>query len=187
HAALRNVLGEHVTQKGSLVDPDKLRFDFSHFEAVTTEQLKEIERQVNEQILENTPVQIDVIDMDTAKEKGAMALFGEKDGEVVRVLSVGVDRYSVELGGGTHGSRTGELGMRRITSESGFSAGVRRIEAVTGFGALEWVDETDRTLRDTARLVRAARDTLVEKVQQALERSRQLEKEMDALKAKLAS
>ncbi len=187
HAALRNVLGEHVTQKGSLVDPDKLRFDFSHFEAVTTEQLKEIERQVNEQILENTPVQIDVTDMDTAKEKGAMALFGEKYGDVVRVLSMGVDRYSVELCGGTHVSRTGDIGMMRITSESGISSGVRRIEAVTGFGALEWVDETDRTLRDTARLVRATRDTLVEKVQQALERSRQLEKEMDALKAKLAS
>ncbi|GGC79469.1 alanine--tRNA ligase [Marinobacter halophilus] len=187
HAALRNVLGEHVSQKGSLVDPDKLRFDFSHFEAVTTEQLKEIERQVNDQVLQNTPVQIDVTDMDTAKEKGAMALFGEKYGEVVRVLSMGADRYSVELCGGTHVSRTGDIGMMRITSESGISSGVRRIEAVTGFGALEWVDETERTLRDTAKLVRATRETVVEKVQQALDRNRQLEKEMDALKSKLAS
>ncbi|MFO8142530.1 MAG: alanine--tRNA ligase [Marinobacter sp.] len=187
HAALRNVLGEHVSQKGSLVDPDKLRFDFSHFEPVTVEQLKEIERQVNEQILENTPVQIDVTDMDAAKEQGAMALFGEKYGDVVRVLSMGADRYSVELCGGTHVSRTGDIGMMHITSESGISSGVRRIEAVTGFGALEWVDETERTLRDTARLVRATRETVVDKVQQALDRSRQLEKEMDALKAKLAS
>ncbi|MEP3561127.1 MAG: alanine--tRNA ligase [Marinobacter sp.] len=187
HAALRKVLGEHVNQKGSLVDPDKLRFDFSHFEAVTPEQLKEIERQVNEQVLENTPVEIDVTDMETAQEKGAMALFGEKYGDVVRVLSMGSDRYSVELCGGTHVSRTGDIGMMRITSESGISSGVRRIEAVTGFGALEWVDETDSTLRETAKLVKATRETLVDKVQQTLDRNRQLEKEIAAMKAKLAS
>ncbi|MDP4548805.1 alanine--tRNA ligase [Marinobacter sp. MDS2] len=187
HAALRKVLGEHVNQKGSLVDPDKLRFDFSHFEAVTPEQLKEIERQVNEQVLENTPVEIDVTDMETAQEKGAMALFGEKYGDVVRVLSMGSDRYSVELCGGTHVSRTGDIGMMRITSESGISSGVRRIEAVTGFGALEWVDETDSTVRETAKLVKATRETLVDKVQQTLDRNRQLEKEIAAMKAKLAS
>ena len=187
HAALRNVLGEHVTQKGSLVDPDKLRFDFSHFEAVTAEQLKEIERQVNEQVLENTPVEIDVTDMETAKAKGAMALFGEKYGDVVRVLSMGTDHYSVELCGGTHVSRTGDIGLFRITSESGISSGVRRIEAVTGFGALEWLDATERTLRETARLVKGTRETVVEKVQQVLDRNRQLEKDMDGLKAKLAS
>ncbi|MBJ6138168.1 alanine--tRNA ligase [Marinobacter litoralis] len=187
HAALRKVLGEHVNQKGSLVDPDKLRFDFSHFEAVTPEQLKEIERQVNEQVLQNTPVEIDVTDMETAQEKGAMALFGEKYGDVVRVLSMGSDRYSVELCGGTHVSRTGDIGMMRITSESGISSGVRRIEAVTGFGALEWVDETDSTLRETAKLVKATRETVVDKVQQTLDRNRQLEKEIAAMKAKLAS
>ncbi|QBM16662.1 alanine--tRNA ligase [Marinobacter sp. JH2] len=187
HAALRKVLGEHVNQKGSLVDPDKLRFDFSHFEAVTPEQLKEIERQVNEQVLQNTPVEIDVTDMETAQENGAMALFGEKYGDVVRVLSMGSDRYSVELCGGTHVSRTGDIGMMRITSESGISSGVRRIEAVTGFGALAWADETESTLRKTAKLVRATRETLVDKVQQTLDRNRQLEKDIAAMKAKLAS
>jgi alanyl-tRNA synthetase len=187
HAALRNILGEHVTQKGSLVDPDKLRFDFSHFEAVTPEQLREIERQVNEQVLANTPVEIDVTDMETAQQKGAMALFGEKYGDEVRVLSMGTDAYSVELCGGTHVSRTGDIGLFRVTSESGISAGVRRIEAVTGMGALEWVEETERTLNETARLVKAGRDTVFAKVQQTLDRTRQLEKEVDALKAKLAS
>lgn len=187
HAALRKILGEHVGQKGSLVDPDKLRFDFSHFEAVTPEQLKEIERQVNEQILDNTAVQTDITDMEQAQEKGAMALFGEKYGDVVRVLSMGTDSYSVELCGGTHVARTGDIGLLRITSESGISSGVRRIEAVTGFGALEWVDETERTLREAARLVKGSRETIVEKVQQTVERNRQLEKDVDALKAKLAS
>ncbi|MGO1233798.1 MAG: alanine--tRNA ligase, partial [Marinobacter sp.] len=187
HAALRKVLGEHVSQKGSLVDPDKLRFDFSHFEAVTADELKEIERQVNEQILQNTPVDIDVTDMETAQQKGAMALFGEKYGDEVRVLSMGSDRYSVELCGGTHVSRTGDIGLFRITSESGISSGVRRIEAVTGFGALEWLNDTENTLRETAKLVKATRDTVVEKVQQTLDRNRQLEKEVDAMKAKLAS
>jgi len=187
HAALRKVLGEHVSQKGSLVDPDKLRFDFSHFEAVTAEELQEIERQVNEQVLQNTPVDIDVTDMETAQQKGAMALFGEKYGDEVRVLSMGSDRYSVELCGGTHVSRTGDIGLFRITSESGISSGVRRIEAVTGFGALEWLNDTENTLRETAKLVKATRDTVVEKVQQTLDRNRQLEKEVDAMKAKLAS
>ncbi|MBO6851389.1 MAG: alanine--tRNA ligase [Marinobacter sp.] len=187
HAALRKVLGEHVSQKGSLVDPDKLRFDFSHFEAVTPEQLKEIERQVNEQILANTPVQTEITDMEQAQAKGAMALFGEKYGDTVRVLSMGADSYSVELCGGTHVARTGDIGLFRITSESGISAGVRRIEAVTGFGALEWVDQTEQTLRDAAKLVKGSRETLVEKVQQTIDRSRQLEKEVSGLKAKLAS
>ncbi|HLV76400.1 MAG TPA: alanine--tRNA ligase [Marinobacter sp.] len=187
HAALRKVLGEHVTQKGSLVDPDKLRFDFSHFEAVSAGQLKEIERQVNEQVLKNTPVEIVVTDMDTAKTQGALALFGEKYGDKVRVLTMGSDRYSVELCGGTHVSRTGDIGLFRITSESGISSGVRRIEAVTGFGALEWLDSTERTLRETARLVKGTRATVVEKVQQVLDRNRQLEKDIDALKSRLAS
>jgi len=187
HAALRKVLGEHVGQKGSLVDPDKLRFDFSHFEAVTPEQLKEIERQVNEQILGNTPVETEITDMEKAQQKGAMALFGEKYGDVVRVLSMGSDRYSVELCGGTHVARTGDIGLFRITSESGISSGVRRIEAVTGFGALEWVDDTEHKLREVARLVKGSRETVIDKVQQTIERNRQLEKDADALKAKLAS
>ncbi|EDM45968.1 alanine--tRNA ligase [Marinobacter algicola] len=187
HAALRNVLGEHVTQKGSLVDPDKLRFDFSHFEAVTPEQLREIERQVNEQILDNTPVETEITDMEQAQAKGAMALFGEKYGDTVRVLSMGSDAYSVELCGGTHVARTGDIGLFRITSESGISSGVRRIEAVTGFGALEWVEETEQTLREAAKLVKGSRESLVEKVQQALDRNRQLEKDINALQAKLAS
>jgi len=187
HAALRKVLGEHVSQKGSLVDPDKLRFDFSHFESVTPEELREIERQVNEQILDNTPVQTEITDMEQAQQKGAMALFGEKYGDVVRVLSMGTDAYSVELCGGTHVSRTGDIGLFRITSESGISSGVRRIEAVTGFGALQWVEETDRTLREAAKLVRGSRESLIEKVQQTLDRNRQLEKDVEALKAKLAS
>ena len=187
HAALRRVLGEHVSQKGSLVDPDKLRFDFSNLEAVTPEQLMEIERQVNEQILENTPVETEVTDMEHAREKGAVALFGEKYGDVVRVLSMGSDNYSVELCGGTHVGRTGDIGLFRIVSESGISSGVRRIEAVTGLGALAWIDATERTLRETARLVKKTRDSVVEKVQHAIERNRQLEKEVSALKAKLAS
>jgi len=187
HAALRNVLGEHVGQKGSLVDPDKLRFDFSHFEPVSQDQLREIERQVNEQILSNTPVQTDLMDMDSAKEKGAIALFGEKYGDTVRVLSMGSDDYSVELCGGTHVARTGDIGLFRITSESGISAGVRRIEAVTGFGALRWVTETENTLDRVAKMVRGTRDSVVEKVQGALDRSRLLEKEVEQLKGKLAS
>lgn len=187
HAALRKVLGEHVSQKGSLVDPDKLRFDFSHFEAVTPEQLREIERQVNEQILANTAVETEITDMEQAQAKGAMALFGEKYGDVVRVLSMGIDRYSVELCGGTHVGRTGDIGLFRITSESGISSGVRRIEAVTGMGALEWVEQTESTLREAARLVKGSRESLVEKVQQLVDRNRQLEKDVDALKSKLAS
>jgi len=187
HAALRKTLGDHVSQKGSLVDPDKLRFDFSHFEAVTPAQLQDIERQVNEQVLANTPVETEVTDMERAREKGAMALFGEKYGDQVRVLSMGTDNFSVELCGGTHVARTGDIGLFRITSESGISAGVRRIEAVTGLGALEWVEETENTLREVARLVKGSRDSVTEKVQQVLDRSRHLEKEVDSLKSKLAS
>ncbi|SDW54334.1 alanine--tRNA ligase [Marinobacter mobilis] len=187
HAALRKVLGEHVSQKGSLVDPDKLRFDFSHFEAVTADELKEIEHQVNQQILANTPVETEITDMERAQQKGAMALFGEKYGDSVRVLSMGTDAYSVELCGGTHVSRTGDIGLLKVISEGGISSGVRRIEAVTGFNALAWVDESDRKLREAAQLVKGTRDSLLEKVQSTLERNRQLEKEMEQLKAKLAS
>ncbi|MDG5498835.1 alanine--tRNA ligase [Marinobacter sp. BGYM27] len=187
HAALRNVLGDHVTQKGSLVDPDRLRFDFSHFEAVTPEQLAAIEAQVNEQILGNTAVGTEITDMEQAKAKGAVALFGEKYGDQVRVLSMGSDRFSVELCGGTHVSRTGDIGLFRIVSESGISSGVRRIEAVTGKGALAWLDETEGRLRQVASLVRGTRETVIDKVEATLERNRQLEKEIEQLKSKLAS
>ncbi|WP_097460313.1 alanine--tRNA ligase [Mangrovitalea sediminis] len=187
HAALRQVLGDHVTQKGSLVDPDRLRFDFSHFEAVSADQLKTIERMVNAQIRANTPVHTELMDMDRAREKGAMALFGEKYGDTVRVLSMGTEGFSVELCGGIHAARTGDIGVLRITGESGISAGVRRIEAVTGQGALDWFDATESTLREVASLVKANRDAVIEKVQVAVERSRQLEKELAQLKGKLAS
>ena len=187
HAALRKVLGEHVTQKGSLVDPDKLRFDFSHFEAVSADELKEIEREVNQQILANTAVETDITDMESAQEKGAMALFGEKYGDTVRVLSMGTDRYSVELCGGTHVARTGDIGLLKIVSEGGISSGVRRIEAVTGFNALAWVDQTEEKLKEAAQLVKGGRDSVIDKVQATVERNRQLEKELDQLKAKLAS
>jgi len=187
HAALRNVLGEHVSQKGSLVDPDKLRFDFSHLEAVTAEEILRIEYQVNDQILANTPVSTEITDMETAQAKGAMALFGEKYGDSVRVLSMGADNFSVELCGGTHVARTGDIGLFRITGESGISSGVRRIEAVTGTGALNWVRDSESRLGEIARLVKGSRESVVEKVQAALERSRQLEKDIGQLKAKLAT
>ncbi|MEQ5837118.1 alanine--tRNA ligase [Marinobacter sp. NFXS9] len=187
HAALRKILGDHVTQKGSLVEADRLRFDFSHFEPVTPEQLKDIEALVNDEILANEPVGVEITDMEDAKEKGAMALFGEKYGDEVRVLTMGRDRYSVELCGGTHVSRTGDIGAFRITSESGISSGVRRIEAVTGKGALAWMDDTESRLRQVAGLVRGTRDSVIEKVEATLDRNRQLEKELEQLKAKLAS
>lgn len=187
HAALRRTLGEHVTQKGSLVNAARLRFDFSHFEAVTAEELATIESQVNEQILANTPVGTEITDMEQASQKGAMALFGEKYGDQVRVLTMGADDFSVELCGGTHVSRTGDIGLLRITSESGISSGVRRIEAVTGKGALAWLENTENRLNQIAGMVRGTRDTVLDKVSTALERVRQLEKEVEQLKSKLAS
>jgi alanyl-tRNA synthetase len=187
HAALRKILGEHVSQKGSLVDPERLRFDFSHFEPVTTEQLAEIENLVNAQILVNEPVRIEVTDMAGAQAKGAVALFGEKYGETVRVLSMGTDDFSVELCGGTHVTRTGDIGLFHITAEAGISSGVRRIEAVTGRGALDWLRSTEGQLRELASLVRSGREAVVEKVRTVLERNRQLEKDLEQLKGKLAS
>ena len=186
HAALREVLGDHVTQKGSLVDSQKLRFDFSHFEAVTSEQLSQIEARVNEQIRFNTEVETTVTDMDSAHEKGAMMLFGEKYGETVRVLSMG-EGFSVELCGGTHAKRTGDIGLMRIVSESGIAAGVRRIEAVTGQVALEVTNGAEERLIQIAGLVKGNKDSLVAKVQALLDNNRQLEKDLAQLKAKLAS
>ncbi|MFE8069491.1 alanine--tRNA ligase [Marinobacteraceae bacterium S3BR75-40.1] len=187
HAALREVLGEHVTQKGSLVDPERLRFDFSHFEPVTREELAKIERLVNDQIRANTPVETEVTDMESAQQKGAMALFGEKYGSTVRVLSMGTDNFSVELCGGTHVKRTGDIGILRITGESGISSGVRRIEAVTGAAALDYMDQQESRLREIAGLVKGSRETVVDKVRGVIDRTRQLEKEVEQLKGKLAS
>ena len=186
HAALRSVLGDHVTQKGSLVDSERLRFDFSHFEAVTKEELKKIELMVNQQIMLNSPVMTDICDMETAKEKGAMALFGEKYGNEVRVLTMG-EGFSVELCGGTHVERTGDIGLMRITAESGIAAGIRRIEAVTGETALSLFDQTQNTLLQIAKQLKSSPDQLEEKLSQLLLQNKNLEKELAGVKAKLAS
>ncbi|MGA7802661.1 MAG: alanine--tRNA ligase [Gammaproteobacteria bacterium] len=185
HAALRKVLGEHVQQKGSLVEPERLRFDFSHFEPVTPEQMETIERLVNEQIRLNADVQTEVMPIDQAMQAGAMALFGEKYGDRVRVLTMG--DFSVELCGGTHVRRAGDIGLFKIISESGVAAGVRRIEAVTGERALDHVRETEAALQQIGELVKAGRDDAQSKVGQLVERTRKLEKELERVKAKLAS
>ncbi|MCW8886438.1 MAG: alanine--tRNA ligase [Motiliproteus sp.] len=185
HAALRDILGDHVNQKGSLVDPQRLRFDFSHFEAVSADELLELEQRVNQQIRDNLAVETDVMNIDAAKEKGAMALFGEKYDDDVRVVSMG--EVSMELCGGTHVARTGDIGLFKIVSEGGIAAGVRRIEAVTGAGAMTWLGETEGRLNSVAGIVKSARDSVVEKVNALADRNRQLEKELEQLKAKLAS
>ncbi len=185
HAALRNLLGDHVIQKGSLVDADRLRFDFSHFEAVSADQLRQLEQQVNDQIRANATVETEVMNIDAARDKGAMALFGEKYDDDVRVVSMG--EVSLELCGGTHVSRTGDIGLFKIVSEGGIAAGVRRIEAVTGTGAMQWLNDTESQLSSVAAIVRGARDSLVDKVGSLADRNRQLEKELEQLKAKLAS
>ena len=186
HAAMRQVLGEHVEQKGSLVESSRLRFDFSHFEAVTREQLREIEQIVNAQVRANSDVGVEVTDMETARARGAMALFGEKYGDEVRVLTMG-GGFSVELCGGTHVKRTGDIGLFRVTAESGISAGVRRIEAVTGEGAIALFDEVDGRNAQLARLLRSGRDEVVAKVEALVSANRALEKEVERLRAKLAS
>lgn len=187
HEALRRVLGEHVQQKGSQVDPDKLRFDFSHGEAMTEAQIKAVEQIVNEQIRYNTEVSTKVTDMDAAAAMGATMLFGEKYGDTVRVLSMGSDGFSVELCGGTHVDRTGSIGQFVISSEGGVAAGVRRIEALTGQAAQDWLVKNDRALQQIGELVKGSRDTAVEKVKGLLTRQRELEKELQQLKQKLAS
>lgn len=186
HAALRKILGEHVTQKGSLVDSERLRFDFSHFEAVKPEQLKAIEILVNDQIRANSAVTTDHCDMDEAKAKGAMALFGEKYGDRVRVLTMG-EGFSVELCGGTHVSRTGDIGLMRITSESGVAAGVRRIEAVTGAKALALFDNLDQLVESATRTLKTNRDSLIEKIEQLANQNRKLEKDLAQMKTRLAT
>ncbi|MDN6870874.1 alanine--tRNA ligase [Pseudomonas citronellolis] len=186
HAALRQVLGDHVQQKGSLVDSQRLRFDFSHFEAIKPEQLKQLEDIVNAEIRANSEVETEETDIDTAKAKGAMALFGEKYGDQVRVLTMG-GGFSVELCGGTHVGRTGDIGLFKITSEGGVAAGVRRIEAVTGAAALAYLNGAEEQLKEAAGLVKGSRDNLLDKLAGLLERNRQLEKELEQLKAKAAS
>ena len=186
HEALRIVLGDHVQQKGSLVNSQRLRFDFSHFEAIKPEQLKHLEDIVNRVVRENSAVETEITDIETAKAKGAMALFGEKYGDQVRVLSMGGD-FSVELCGGTHVARTGDIGLFKIVSEGGVAAGVRRIEAVTGAQALAYLNGAEEQLKEAASLVKGNRDNVLDKLSALLERNRQLEKELEQLKAKAAS
>lgn len=185
HAALRTKLGQHVQQKGSLVAPDRLRFDFSHFQPVTPAELIDIERLVNEQIRRNAPAEIRLMGYESAVAAGAMALFGEKYEKDVRVLRIG--EFSMELCGGTHVQRAGDIGLFKILSESGVASGVRRIEAITGEAAVEYVEQNDALLRDVAQLLRGSREDVKDKVQDALERIRHMEKEVRALRDRLAS
>ena len=186
HAALREILGDHVQQKGSLVDSQRLRFDFSHFEPIKPEQIKALEDIVNREIRRNTPVQIEEMDIESAKRKGAMALFGEKYGDRVRVLTMG-EGFSVELCGGIHAKRTGDIALFKITSESGVASGVRRIEAVTGATALSLLNAAEEQVKEAATLLKGSRDNVLDKLQAILERNRQLEKQLEQLQAKAAS
>ncbi|MGL6149077.1 MAG: alanine--tRNA ligase [Plesiomonas sp.] len=185
HAALRQVLGEHVAQKGSLVTAESLRFDFSHFEAMKADELRAVERLVNAQIRQNHLINTEIVDLEEAKTKGAMALFGEKYEEKVRVLSMG--NFSTELCGGVHATRTGDIGLFRITSESGIAAGVRRLEAVTGQGAIDFTERQQDQLDDAAQLVKSDAFSVADKLRALLDRSKQLEKELQQLKDKAAA
>lgn len=185
HAALRQVLGTHVSQKGSLVDPERLRFDFSHFEGVKASELKEVEDLVNTQIRRNHELTAEVMDIETAKEKGAMALFGEKYDSEVRVVTMG--DFSIELCGGTHVGRTGDIGLFKITSEGGIAAGVRRIEAVTGAAAMAYVAKQQAELEEAAALLKGDSASVVAKLKAQLDKTKQLEKELSQLKDKLAA
>jgi alanyl-tRNA synthetase len=191
HAALRNLLGAHVAQKGSLVTYDKLRFDFSHLEALTADEIATIENRVNTEIRDNSEITTRLMNIDDAKNSGAMALFGEKYDDEVRVLAMGTgegaEQFSIELCGGTHAKRTGDLGTFKIISEASAAAGVRRIEAVTGQPALDFISAEEATLNSIARSVKGSSDNVGEKVELVIAKNRQLEKELEALKAKLAS
>ena len=185
HAALREILGEHVEQKGSLVAPDRLRFDFSHYEPVRAEQLRAIERRVNGWVLGNDPARTAIMPLAEARASGAIALFAEKYDDPVRVLSIG--HYSVELCGGTHVSRTGDIGLFKLISETGIAAGIRRVEALAGEVALDWLGRADERLGRLSRLVNSERDAVVKRVEQILARSRELEKELARANARLAA
>lgn len=184
HAALRNLLGEHVTQKGSLVEADKMRFDFSHFEPVTTEQLAQLEREVNAQVRANLPLQTELMAIDEAKEAGAMALFGEKYDEQVRVVRMG--DFSMELCGGTHVKATGDIGLFRITSEGGIASGVRRIEVVTGEAAVRYTQQQQSVLQQIAGELKTEPSSVADKVQQLQHKFRELERKNEQLQQKLA-
>jgi alanyl-tRNA synthetase len=184
HKALRDVLGSHVQQKGSLVDEHRTRFDFSHFAPLTLDQIRDVEVRVNAQILNNQDTRSRVMDMDSARAEGAMALFGEKYGSEVRVLNIG---DSVELCGGTHVRRTGDIGLFKIVSESGVASGVRRIEAITGTNVLGYLYEKENKLREAAEMLRASPEEVPRKVEQLTQRVKSLEKELDQLRAKLAT
>ena len=186
HQALRQVLGEHVVQKGSLVDSEKLRFDFSHNQAVSAEQIRQVEQRVNREILRNSEVKTELMSMDDAQKQGAMALFGEKYGEQVRVLSMG-GGFSVELCGGTHVERTGDIGLIKIISETSVASGIRRIEAVTGELAIAHCNQTQDTVSEITAITRASKDNLSEKVRQLIDDNRRLQKEIEQLKHKIAN
>ncbi|NAO96087.1 alanine--tRNA ligase [Halomonas sp. Choline-3u-9] len=187
HKALRMVLGDHVQQKGSLVNAERLRFDFSHFEPVTAEQLAEVERLVNEQILANAPTKIEKMSLDQAKAKGAAALFEAKYAENVRVLTIGADDFSIELCGGTHVARSGDIGCCHVMSEVGIASGVRRIEAITGENALAHFREQEARLERLGERLKTKPEQVEARVESLVERNRSLEKELEQLKAKLAS
>ncbi len=185
HAALRQILGDHVSQKGSLVNAERLRFDFTHFEPMTADEIAEVERLVNEQIRLNNPVSATLMAKDEAVKAGAMALFGEKYGDEVRVLKIG--DFSTELCGGTHVDRAGDIGLFKIISETGVAAGIRRLEAVTGQAALDWVAEREKALEEIAGLLKIAPEKATDKLKQFLEKSRAQEKQLEKLKARMAS
>ena len=185
HAALRAVLGEHVQQKGSLVAPDRLRFDFSHYEPVTRDEIRRIEAMVSSWILDNDEARTEVMPLEEAKRSGAIALFGEKYDDPVRVLSFG--DYSVELCGGTHVSRAGDVGLCKIVSEGGIAAGVRRIVALTGEAALAWVHSMEDRIDRIAGSVKADAESVADRVEAMLARNRELERELDRLKARVAA
>ena len=186
HAALRKILGEHVNQRGSLVNAERLRFDFSHFEPVSKTQLREIERLVNTEIRANSTIETEVMGLELARNKGAMALFGEKYSAEVRVLSMG-DGFSVELCGGTHATRTGDIGIFRVVSEQGVASGVRRIEAITGSAALVQVESNEDLLSLAGSLVRADSHNLADKLRGLIDQNKKLEKTITSLNRKLAT
>ena len=192
HAALREHLGTGVTQKGSLVNSEVLRFDFSYDKALTEQDIITIENIVNQQILANQPATVEMLSMTQAQDKGAMALFGEKYGDTVRVLSMGtIDKdgkpFSIELCGGLHVQRTGDIGLFKIVSEQGIAAGIRRIEAVTGMGAVKYVQQGEKQLNQLASQLKAKRDEIADRVNQMTDKTRDLEKQLERLQQKLAS
>jgi alanyl-tRNA synthetase len=186
HAALRMVLGDSVKQKGSLVDADRLRFDFSHDAPLTRAEIQEVEALVNREIQRNTPVLTELLPYGAAVAKGAIAMFGEKYGDEVRVLTMG-NGYSVELCGGTHVHRTGDIGLFRIVSESGIAAGIRRVEAVTGPGALQWIADAEAALGEAAALLKTSRQELPDRLRQLIEQHREQQRQLEQLKARLAA